>query len=251
MVAFKVGMCAHDGGDGSTEFNTTDVTTRFTHLKLAINMAFGKTLDPNTLYCFIAPEFFFGSVALPKTEYRKLVELCQQLYAAQNFILVPGSMVTYSGSKLPWKKNDFLNRVPVFYGGQMMEYDKARWGGEMGANGVGTYRNGRTDNVFHLQFGTHVYSFAIEVCMDHDAGVLAERHGNALYDVHIVTANTVGHKQINTRARSYVLHCNAHAPSRRARARYSEMSVYDRDDNRIDPTKVVVYNLVSVWDLEL
>jgi hypothetical protein len=253
MVSFVVGMCCHDGV-GTRDFTTTDVSTRFSVLKLSINMAFGKNLDPNTLYCFIAPEFFFGNQALPKSEYRKLLEMCRALYSAQNFILVPGSMVSYSGSKRSKKKDDFLNRVPIFYGGQMMEYDKSKWGGEVGSNNVGTYRNGTTDNLFRVQFGHQRYSFAIEVCMEHDSGVLAQRHGATLHDVHIITANTVGLKPPNTRASQYVIHCNASQQSPKNRGGSSglnPMKVYDNLGQEVAPSRMVVPNQVAVWDLNL
>ena len=249
---FIVGMCSYDGGAGSKDFGNAGVLDRLHTLKLSIVQAFGYNLDDTKLYCFVAPEFFFGSVALPKSEFKTLVSALRELYAARNLILVPGSMVTYSGSKKDALRTDYLNRVPVLYGGQFMEYDKSSWGGEYGALGVGQFRQGTTDNDFKLHFRGRSYRFAVEVCAEHDLGVLAQRKPNKMYDVHIVTANTVSHKATNARANHYVLHCNASnsAPQNRWNSGNGSMMVFDQNDAPIPPTRAIG-DEVSVWALLL
>ena len=249
---FIVGMCCYDGGTGSRDIVGTGVLERLRTLRQSIVQAFGYRLDDTKLYCFVAPEFFFGSEALPKSEFKTLVSALKELYAARNLILVPGSMVTYSGSKKAALSTDYLNRVPVLYGGQFMEYDKSSGGGESGAGGVGQFRQGTTDNDFKLRFGGRSYRFAVEVCMEHDLGVLAQRKPNKMYDVHIVTANTVSHKATNARANHFVLHCNASnsAPQNRWNSGNGSMMVFDQNDTPIRPTRAIG-DAVSVWELQL
>lgn len=252
MPAFHVGMCNHDGAAAGRDFATTSVGARFDALKMAIRTCFGAQLTAGELYCFVAPEFFFGSVALPKPEYRELVRLCGTLYTTQNFILVPGSIVTYSGSKLPWKSRRFANRIPVLYGGQLLNYEKQTWGGEAGAGGVGTYRNGRLDGDFSLQFGAAVYRFAVEVCMEHASGTVLGA-GYPPVDVHIITGNTVGFDPANATGTRFTLHCNAsfQAPAARTGAHgVLTCSVYDHAMNAIPPT-TSWQNQVAYWNLML
>ena len=252
MPVFHVGMCNHDGSSATRDFATTSVQTRFDALKMAVRTCFGAQLTPGDLYCFVAPEFFFGNVALPKADYRQLVELCGGLYTTQNFILVPGSIVTYSGSKLAWKSGRFANRIPVLYGGQVLNYQKQTWGGEVGAGGVGTYRNGTLDGDFNLQFGANNYRFAIEVCMEHDSGTVANAN-YAPVDVHIITANTVSFKPANAMGTSFTLHCNAsmQAPSTRTGPYgHQTCNVYDQHKNVIAPT-TTWQNQIFYWNLML
>ena len=88
--------------------------------------------------------------------------------------------------------------------------------------------------------------------MEHDVGVLAQRKPNKMYDVHIVTANTVSHKATNARANHFVLHCNASntAPQNRWNSGNGSMMVFDHNDNSIPPL-CAIGDEVSVWELQL
>lgn len=251
MPTFHVGMCCHDGV-GTRDFASTSVRTRFDSLKMAVRTCFGAQLTPGDLYCFVAPEFFFGNVALSKPAYHELVQLCGGLYTTQNFILVPGSIVTYSGSRMPWKSGKFANRIPVLYGGQVLNYEKQTAGGEQGAGGVGSFRNGTLDGDFTLQFGPTNYRFAVEVCMEHDLATVASAN-YAPVDVHIITANTVSFKPANAMGTSFTLHCNAsmQAPSARTGAHgFVSCKVYDQAKNAVAPT-TTWQNQIFYWNLIL
>ncbi len=253
MVAFHVGMCAHNGSTAGDDFATTSVTDRFQVLKQCILNVFGYMTNTADLYCFIAPEFFFGNVALPKSDYKTLKTLCGGLFSAQNLILVPGSMVTYSGSKLPGKGTRYANRVPVFYGGQLLNYEKHVEAGEAGAGGIGTFRNGTHDGDFRVQFGASNYRFAVEVCGEHAAGFAANA-GYAAVDVHIITANTVGFDPANAIGTRYNLVCNATGTKVVHREKvgvFATCAVYDAATGQAVTPDLNSRNELFRWDLVL
>lgn len=202
---FHVGMCNYDGSSANQDWANLSWLDRFNILRQAINWFLPPVLNANDLYCFIAPEFFFGEVAQDKDKWTSLKNALGRVSTAANFLLVGGSMVSGTGSKMPWKNDRYYNRVPIWYGGQFMQYKKKENAGEVGTTEYRHYRAGDTPNTFDMTINGSAFRFGIEVCADHQTGYLDR---NANIDVQIITANSTTFRNANIVAGQYALICN-------------------------------------------
>lgn len=185
---------------GAGDFGKTDLNARATALLSALDHAAGMhdQLQDDTLYLFLAPEFYWsvGQPEITGHKYAHTVEFLQKISQKHpDWLLVPGTMVLQHGN--------YRRRVcPILKGGVVLgiqEKVNAVGGDGTFSPEVKAPRTGHRyeaakgypfgHTLFQSTFTVDEVVFAIDICNDYRYGVA---HGRvADVDVHIITSHSV------------------------------------------------------------
>ncbi len=245
MANLIVGMTYND----YYKHTARDPITLISQLKILLNRTLQAHQTQGDLYIFMAPEFYFAKTGAPGQRYfnknqkeqiiEKLLPLSRQ---RQYMLFIPGSIL--------WKKGkEVRNTVPVIYRGNLIvAHDKLVRGGEVNPDEQGAYKYKMGSKPCYFEIPNDVTNgpgpirCGLEVCMEHDLGILAryaKPTGKQYPDIndnaslqkksrkeiakntfnadahklffHLVTANTVSYRDQHeaTKNGGYFIRCSA------------------------------------------
>lgn len=148
----------------------------------------------------VGPEFLFYDCTKPYTEHQKEEAIRKMIggIANRDMLVIPGTFIWHRDGKL-------FNSAPIITGGRLAgEYFKKKpWTDEKVAARHGCdFMPGHEDgNIFRWE-GMNI---GLEICMDHEKGILSAR--KTPVDIHVITAcgETIEKEKVAARDRGYVV----------------------------------------------